>query len=127
MAFLLGGGGIELSTKKTLCKICVNLIGTSWHLVAQLATGVTVSLNKITVNKSLTCFGSRGSEVQILSSRPFKTRTYGNRCRSFFLCQFRVNLNWELVKNFYIARRPSVRSRRVYSLQLIGLIDLNSH
>ena len=84
MGLLLGGGGIELPTKKTLCQICVNLIGTSWHLVAQLATGVTVSLNKITVNKSLTCFGSRGSEVQILSPRPFKTRTCGNRCRSFF-------------------------------------------
>ena len=49
----------------------------SWHLVTQYTTSVTVSLIKIMVNKSLTCFGSRGSEVRVLSPRPFKTMGYG--------------------------------------------------
>ena len=68
----LGGGKISI---KTLCQICANLINTSWHLVAQHATSVTVSMIKLRVNKLHPCFGSRGSEVQIFSPRPFKTGT----------------------------------------------------
>ena len=44
------GWGVE-NSKKTLCQICVNLIGTSWHLVTQHATSVSASLIKIKVNK----------------------------------------------------------------------------
>jgi len=75
MGLLLGGGGLE--QKKRLCQFCVNLIGTSWHLVTQHATSVSASLIKIRVNKLHPCFGSRGSEVQILSPRPFKKMDYG--------------------------------------------------
>ena len=63
--------------KISVQKHCANLIGTSWNLVAQHATSVTASLIKIRVNKLHPCFGSRGSEVQILSPRPFKTMGYG--------------------------------------------------
>ena len=63
--------------RKLLCQFCANLIGTSWHLVTQHATSATVSLIKIRVNKLHPCFGSRGSEVQILSPRPFKIMGYG--------------------------------------------------
>ena len=45
--------------------------------MTQLATSVTVSIIKIRVAKLLPCFGSRGSEVQILSPRPFKSMGYG--------------------------------------------------
>ena len=48
-------------------QISANMIGFSWHLVTQHATSVTVSIMKIRVNKLRPCFGSRGSEVQILS------------------------------------------------------------
>ena len=41
-----GVGGRAISIK-TLCQICANLIGTSWHLVTQHATSVTVSIIKI--------------------------------------------------------------------------------
>ena len=44
------GAGIKwVSTthKKRLCQFCVNLIGTSWHLVTQYATSVSASLIKI--------------------------------------------------------------------------------
>jgi len=58
------------TVKKTLCQFCVNLIGTSWHLVTQHATSATISLIKIRLNKLHPCFGSRGSEVQIHSPRP---------------------------------------------------------
>jgi len=61
------------------------LIGTSWHLVTQHATGVTVSLIKIRVNKLHPCFGSRGSEIQILSPQPFKTMGYGLGRSPFFV------------------------------------------
>jgi len=72
----LWGVGVE-NSKKSLCQFCVNLIGTSWHLVTQHATSVSASLIKIKVDKLHPCFGSRGSEVQILSPRPFKTMGYG--------------------------------------------------
>ena len=71
--------------KKVLCQICANLIGTSWHLVTQHATSVTVSIIKIRVNKLCPCFGSRGSEVQILSPRPLKTMGYGLGLSAFFV------------------------------------------
>ena len=72
---------------KILCQICANLIGTSWHLVTQHAMSVTVSINKIRVNKLHPCFGSRGSEVQILSPRPLKTRVYGDLPQALcFVC-----------------------------------------
>jgi len=51
MGLLLGGGGRKDQRTKTLRQICANLIGTSWHLVAQHATSATVSLIKIRVNK----------------------------------------------------------------------------
>ena len=44
----LGG---SRTVKNTLCQFCVNLIDSSWHLVTQHATSVTVSLIKIMVNK----------------------------------------------------------------------------
>ena len=78
------GWGVE-NSKKSLCQFCVNLIGTSWHLVTQRATSVTVSIFKLRVNKLRPCFGSRGSEVQILSPRPFKTRGYGLSRSPFLL------------------------------------------
>ena len=85
MGLLLGGGGRTGQGTKTLCQICANLIGTSWHLVTQHATSATVSLIKIRVNKLRPCFGSRGSEVQILSPRPFKTMGYGLGRSPFFV------------------------------------------
>ena len=66
-------------------KGCANLIGFSWHLVVQHSTSVTVSVIKIRINKLLPCFGSMGSEVQILSSRPFKTIGYGLGRGPFFV------------------------------------------
>ena len=63
--------------EKTLRQICANLIGTSWHLVTQHPTSAIVSLTKTRVNKLHLCFGSRGSEVKILSPRPFKAMGYG--------------------------------------------------
>ena len=69
----------------SLCQFCANLIGTSWHLVAQHATSVSASLIKLRVNKLHSCFGSRGSEVQILSPRPFKTMGYGLGRSPFFV------------------------------------------
>jgi len=74
VGLLLGGGGRTGQRTKTLCQICANLIGASWHLVAQYATSVTTSLIKIRVNKLTHALGAGGSEVQILSPRPFKTR-----------------------------------------------------
>jgi len=53
--------------------------------VAQHATSVSVSLIKIKVNKLHPCFGSRGSEVQILSPQPFKTMGYGLGRSPFFV------------------------------------------
>jgi len=64
---------------------CANLIGTSWHLVAQHATSVSASLIKLRVSKLHSCFGSRGSEVQILSPRPFKIMGYGLGRSPFFV------------------------------------------
>ena len=64
---------------------CANLIVTSWHLVTKHATSATVSLIKIRINKLRPCFGSRGSEVQILSPRPFKTMGYGLDRSPFFI------------------------------------------
>jgi len=84
MGLLLGGGDRAIIIK-SLCQICANLIGTSWHLVTQHATSVTVSLIKIRVNKLHPCFGSRGSEVQILSPRHFKTMGYGLGRSPFFI------------------------------------------
>jgi len=43
-----------------LRQICANLIGTSWHLVTQHATSVTVSIIKIRVNKLHPCLGAGG-------------------------------------------------------------------
>jgi len=60
-------------------------IGTSWHLVAQYATSVSASLIKLKVNKLHPCFGSRGSEVQIFSPRPFLTMGYGLGRSPFFI------------------------------------------
>ena len=77
MGLLLGGGGRTGQRTKTLCQICANLIVTSWHLAAQHATSISTSLIKIRVNKLHPCFRSRGSEVQILSLRPFKIMGYG--------------------------------------------------
>jgi len=77
-------GGDEISIK-TLRQIYANLIDTSWHLVAQYATNVSASLIKIRVNKLPPCFGSRGSEVQILSPRPFKIMGYGLGRSPFFV------------------------------------------
>ena len=37
--------------RKRLCQVCANLIDTSWHLVTQHATSVTVSFIKTMVNK----------------------------------------------------------------------------
>ena len=45
---------------------------------------VSASLIKIRINKLHPCFGSRGSEVQILSPRPF-TRGYGLGRSPFFV------------------------------------------
>ena len=70
---------------KLLCQICANLIGTSWHLVTQHATSVSASPIKLRVNKLHPCFGSRGSEVQILSPRPFKKMGYGLGRSPFFV------------------------------------------
>ena len=44
--------------------------------MAQHATSVSASLIKIRVDKLHPCFGSRGSEVRVLSPRPFKTMGY---------------------------------------------------
>ena len=44
------GVGVE-NNKKRLCQICVNLIDTSWHLVTQHATSVTINIIKTMVNK----------------------------------------------------------------------------
>ena len=71
--------------RKRLCQVCANLIDTSWHLVAQYTTSVSASLIKIKVNRLHPCFGSRGSEVQILSPRPFKTMGYGLGRSPFFV------------------------------------------
>jgi len=70
---------------KILRQICTNQIGTSWRLVTQHATSVTVSIIKIKVDKLHPCFGSRGSEVQIPSPRPFKTMGYGLGRSPFFI------------------------------------------
>ena len=45
--------------------------------MAQHAASVSASLIKLRVNKLHSCFGSRGSEVQILSPLPFKAMGYG--------------------------------------------------
>ena len=66
-------------------QISANMIGFSWHLVIQHATSATVNLIKIRVNKLHPCFGSRGSEVQILSPRQFKTMGYGLGRSPFFV------------------------------------------
>ena len=76
----------ELSVKK-LRQICANLIDTSWHLVAQHATSVSVSLIKIKVNKLLhPCFGSRGSEVQFRLLAPYNIRGYSILADPFIFC-----------------------------------------
>ena len=77
-----------------LGQICANMIGTSWHLVTQHATSVTVSLIKIRVNKLHPYFGSRGSEVQILSPRPFKTMGYGLGRSPFFVVGNTMGNKW---------------------------------
>ena len=77
-----------------MCQICANLIGTSWHLVAQHATSVSASIIKIRVNKLHPCFGSRGSEVRVLSPRPFKTIGYGLGRSPFFVVGNSVGNKW---------------------------------
>jgi len=91
---LLFWRGGSRKVKNTLCQICANLIGTSWHLVTQHATSATISLIKIRVNKLHPCFGSRGSEVQILSPRPFKTMGYSLGCSPFFVMFNRMFNKW---------------------------------
>ena len=70
----------------------------SWLLVTQHARSVTVSIIKIRVNKQHLCFWGRGSEVKILSPRPFKTRGYGLG-RSHYL--FGVHLGWQREGKLY--------------------------
>ena len=69
--------------------VWLNLCQSDRHFLAfsdtQQATSVTVSLIKIRVNKLRPCFGNRGSEVQILSPRPFKTMGYGLGRSPFFV------------------------------------------
>ena len=48
---LLFGGVCRAISIKTLCQICGNLIDSSWHLVTQHATSVTVNIIKTMVNK----------------------------------------------------------------------------
>jgi len=61
------------------------LIGFSWHLVVQHSTSVTVSIIKIRVYNCTHALGAGGSEVQILSPRPFKTMGYGLDRSPFFV------------------------------------------
>ena len=44
---LLGGGGIRFKPRKTVCQLCANLVGISWHLLTQYATSVSASLINI--------------------------------------------------------------------------------
>lgn len=74
------GVGVE-NNKNTLCQFCVNLIGTSWHLLTQCATSVSASLINTRIDKLHPCLGSRGLEIQILSPRPNKEGT-ANGCGS---------------------------------------------
>ena len=53
--------------------------------MVQHATSATISLIKIRLNKLHSYFGSRGSEVQILSPRPFKKMGYGLGRSPFFV------------------------------------------
>ena len=47
---LLGGGGIRFKPRKTVCQLCANLVGISWHLLTNYATSVPASLIKTKVN-----------------------------------------------------------------------------
>ena len=131
------GGGLERSSYKTLCQICANLIDTYWYLVAQYATSVSASLTKVRINKLPPCFGGRGSEVQILSPRPFITMGYGLG-RSLFLLWLALGLAFDMVcaivcqrhqlntkASFFCAtdlkmKAPTPICARVFPLQTIG-------
>jgi hypothetical protein len=57
LRLLLGVEGKD-QYKKVLCQFCVNLIGTSWHLVTQHATsGLYVYYKVVTVEKALSLRG----------------------------------------------------------------------
>ena len=58
-------------SKNTLCQIFGKLIDIDRLLLTQSATSALAKALKTKVNKSHSRFGSRGSEVQILSPRPF--------------------------------------------------------
>ena len=70
------------------------------------------SLIKIRVNKLHQCFGSWGSEIQILSPRPFKTMGYGLGRSPFFV----VASMFFLVILTFIDLKEGVRDLLSYSL-----------
>ena len=87
----VGGGKVS---KKTLCQICVNLIDSSWHLVTQHATSVTVNIIKTIVNKWIHCLLISRSSVRSRDGPPFKTMGYSLGCSPFFMMFNRMFNKW---------------------------------
>jgi len=74
------------NSKKTLCQICVNLIGISWRLLTQYATSVSASLIQIMVNKLGTGMAFKRSRVRSPSASLLNTMGCGKYYSPIIFC-----------------------------------------